>query len=103
MNTKQLIGAKIKELRKRKKITQEKLSEAVGINPRQMVRIEMGESFPTLENLEKIALVLGITVQDLFCNDSYEQRDILQQKITSKLNEFDDKTIKIIYSLVMNI
>ena len=43
----------------------------VDMNPRQIVRIENGESFPTAENLERIALALRITPQELFYNEAF--------------------------------
>ena len=71
MGIKQLLGAKIRELRKQKKYSQEYFSELIDLNPRQIVRIENGESFPTAENLEKIATVLGVKPQELFINDCF--------------------------------
>ena len=48
------LGERIKQLRKKANISQEKLAEMAEISPRQMVRIEAGQSFPTIDNLEKI-------------------------------------------------
>lgn len=64
-NTK-LIGAKIKEIRKRKKISQEALAERVSMNHRSIVRLENAYSQPTLETLEKIADALGVKITDFF-------------------------------------
>ena len=49
------IGTKIKEIRKRKKISQEKLAELVSMNNRSILRIENQQNLPTLETLAKIA------------------------------------------------
>lgn len=103
MNTKKLLGAKIRELRKRQKLTQEKLSEMVDINPRQMVRIEMGQSFPAVENLEQIAKSLGVSVATLFNNECFDEGKILREKIVSKLETFDEKALRFIYAVMINL
>lgn len=85
MDSENLLGAKIRHLRKSKNISQEKLSEMAGISPRQMIRIELGRSKPTLDNLEKIAIALGVSIQSLFENDYYETINILKKKLHEKL------------------
>ena len=97
MSTKELLGAKIRYLRKSKKIAQEKLSEMADISPRQMVRIEMGQSFPTVENLEKIALALGVSIQTLFENDYYDSEQNLKLKLIEKIQNLDEKNTKFLY------
>ena len=81
MSTVNLLGKKIRHLRKSKNISQETLSEMAEISPRQMIRIELGQSLPTLENLEKIALALNVTVQSLFDNDYYADVNTLKNKL----------------------
>jgi len=53
--TKKLLGERIKELRKAKKLSQDKLSEQIGIDPKHLSRIEVGNSYSSLSTLEKIA------------------------------------------------
>ncbi|MFI3300438.1 MAG: helix-turn-helix transcriptional regulator [Candidatus Gastranaerophilales bacterium] len=66
MNTKELIGLKIKEIRKNKKITQEQLAEAVDLDFGYISKLEVGRNFPTLGTLEKIATVLGVNICEFF-------------------------------------
>ena len=103
MTTKELLGAKIKYLRKSKKIAQEKLSEMVDISPRQMVRIEMGYSFPTIENLEKIAAALNVSIQSLFENDYYEKTEVLKSKLHEKIDMLDEKNTRFLYIVASNL
>lgn len=65
-NIKELLGSRIKEIRKRRKLTQEKLAEMVGIEPNNLCRIENGKNFPTPENLFKISKALSVDVYELF-------------------------------------
>ena len=97
MTAKELLGAKIRYIRKTKNIAQEKLSEMAEISPRQMVRIEMGQSFPTIDNLEKIASALEVSIQSLFENDYYDKTENLKQKLHSKIDLLDDKNTRFLY------
>lgn len=103
MSIKKTLGLKIKELRKKAKFSQEKFSEMVDMNPRQIVRIENGESFPTAENLERIALALNITPQELFYNEAFIPDEILKQEITRSLNTLNNKELRMIYTLIKNL
>jgi len=103
MNIKLKLGLKIKELRKKRKISQEKFSEMIELNPRQVVRIENGESFPTADNLEKIAAALDVTVQDLFYNEAYIPDEMLKDKICAGLNNMGSRELRLIYTLVKDI
>ena len=64
--TKALLGARIKELRKAKRLSQDKLSESIGIDPKHLSRIEVGKSYPYMETLESIAKSLEVEIKDLF-------------------------------------
>ena len=58
MNNKQLLGKRIKELRKAANLTQEKLAELAGIGRSTLTQIEAQTSSPTLDVVEKIANAL---------------------------------------------
>ena len=59
-------GRRIKLLRKNRHITQEKLAEIIGLNPRQLTRIETGENFPSSDTLVKLSMALDLEVKYLF-------------------------------------
>ncbi len=59
-NDKILLGARIKELRKQKKLSQNVLSEKINIDPKHISQIEVGLSFPSLDTLSNIAKVLQV-------------------------------------------
>lgn len=63
---KKCFGEQLKTCRKIKNLTQEKLAELVGINLRQLARIESGESFITAETLYNLCTVLEISPKLLF-------------------------------------
>lgn len=64
--TKELLGARIKELRKARELSQKELAELIGIEPQHMNRLEVGKSYPSLDRLERIAKVLNVPLRDFF-------------------------------------
>jgi len=59
-------GKKVKELRKKKGLTQEDLAEKINVDRSYMGFIERGERNPTLDKIEKISKALNITLSELF-------------------------------------
>lgn len=59
-------GLRLKELRKSRGLTQEKLAEKLDISPRQLTRIETGDNFPSPETLAKLSYILNIDLSSLF-------------------------------------
>lgn len=55
----------LKEYRIKKNITQEELAELLNITPRQVQRIESGESRPSLKTLKLLIKILEISDEDV--------------------------------------
>jgi transcriptional regulator with XRE-family HTH domain len=67
MNNKRLLlGARIKELRKKAGLSQDELSEKIGIDGKYLSRIEVGKRYPSLGTLESIADALRVEMRELF-------------------------------------
>lgn len=94
MSLKQKLGQRIQTLRKEQKITQERMAEIVGMDPKNISKIENGNNYPTAENLSAIASALGVEVYELFVFNSipYPQ---MKQEIIESLN--NDKNILYLY------
>jgi len=58
-------GRAVIRLRKRRKISQEKLAQLAGINRTYMGDVERGERNLALQNMEKIANALGVKLSQL--------------------------------------
>lgn len=69
------IGAKIFEIRNRKGLTQEKLSDLSKINLRTLQRIEKGTTQPRSDTLNNICQVLDINTEDIL---DYNKKDDLK-------------------------
>ena len=97
---KQLLGKRIKEIRKFKKLTQEQLAEYIGIETSSVSNIENGRYFPTAENLDKIMQILQIMPAELFMTEYNKEQDILIQELVSAMNK-DKKLTKLIYKFYL--
>lgn len=64
--TRELLGARIKEIRRLRSFSQEQLAETVGLDSKFISKIEVGRSSPSLETMENIASALGVEIKDLF-------------------------------------
>lgn len=58
-------GEKIRALRVRRRLTQQKLAVASGLSVTQVSRIEQGVHTPRFSTIEKLAEALGIDADDL--------------------------------------
>lgn len=99
---KQLLGKRIKEIRKAKKLTQEQLAEFVGIETSSISNIENGRYFPTAENLDKIMQVLQITPLELFIVEHNCENDFLIEELSNAMKT-DSKLTKLMYKFYMTI
>ena len=99
-STKILLGRKIRNLRKQKGWTQEHLSELAGINPKSILRIESGKTFPTYQNLEKFSEIFDVEVADLFNNRSLDNIETLKKYIYKDINNLDENKIRVLYNFL---
>jgi transcriptional regulator with XRE-family HTH domain len=101
MTTKELLGARIKELRKKRGFTQQKLSEIIEIDPKHLSRIEVGKSYPSLETLDKISKVLKMELRDFFeFSHQGTSRKEIDKTITTLLKEASPDILPIIAKVV---
>ena len=74
-------GERVKDLRKQKGMTQERLAEKAGITPAALSQIEKGARVPTIPVLHRIARVLGVSLDYLSGKtEKSELKDLLQQE-----------------------
>ena len=60
-----MLSDKIRELRKRSKISQEKLAEQIGVSRQAVTKWETRRGEPGVDNLIQLANYFGITVDEL--------------------------------------
>ena len=70
MEYKVAIGEKIKQLRKEKNLSQEKLAQLCSIDRAELSRVEGGKYNSSLDYLEKILNALGKTIDEIKIKDA---------------------------------
>ena len=104
MNTLKLkFGKRIKELRKSRGFTQEQLAELINIEPTNISKIECGMHFPQPDKIEKIAMAFGLEIRDLFDFEHFQTKQELIRRIDEALDNFELKTVELVYKFVSNI
>ena len=103
MDTKQMIGARIAEIRNRKGITQEQLAGKMGISPKYLSSIERGKENPTLNTLINLSVSLDVDLSDMF--SFVEIQDPVKRKslVAALLNEADNKQLEIAYKFLYSL
>ena len=100
------IGKKFKEYRKSKHLTQFELAEQVGLNEKQISRIEAGLNYPTYLTFIKLIEVLEVNITDFATQETVSLnplRDEINHIIKSS-NNFELKTyLDVLKSLRKNL
>ena len=100
MNKKELLGKRLRELRKRKGINQEKLAEMIEVDPTTISNIENGKNYPSLINLENLLNVLDSSFLEAFDIEHKNKKEDLLSQINEKLKNNPDK-LEDFYKIVM--
>ena len=117
-NIKEILAANLRENRRKKGLTQEKLAEMADMSLHYLATLELGKNFPSGEMLEKLANALDIQAFQLFypsstpegallhleqtivANIERELKQFKQDIIQEIKNNYDDKLER---SMVFNI
>jgi transcriptional regulator with XRE-family HTH domain len=102
--SKQLLGCRIRYMRKRSKFSQENLAELLGIDPNSVSRIECGVHYPSLDTLEKISNILNVEMHEFFqfrgTDNVREMRTFLIQTASEIGEEKLDEVVRVIRQVV---
>ncbi len=98
--TKILLGARIKELRKSKAMSQEQLAEKIDVDPKHLSRIEVGRGYPSLDALENIANVLSVEMKELFEFQHLDSADSVANAVDSLLESATENEKRILLKLL---
>ena len=100
MEFRQLLGARIRGLRKSRHYTQERLAEKVGINPKYLSSIERGKENPTLDTFIKLSAALEVSVGELFYQLEVENPDDRLKSIISLIDRASAEQQKLALKVV---
>ena len=85
----------LKQLRKEKGVTQEKLSETLGVSAQSVSRWELSICYPDIEMLPSIANYFGVTVDELLSNDT-QSKEKDHEIFNNTVGKLSDKTTECI-------
>ena len=102
MSIKKLLGKRLQEIRKSKKLTQEQVAEMIGVETPSISNIENGKYYPNAENLDKLMKVFNIRPHELFnCEHNAEHETLIEEMLTSMKN--DEKLTRLMYKFYSGI
>ena len=96
-----MIGKRVRDARKAKKVTQEELSEHCGCTPTHICNLENGKIGVSLELLFKISLYLGKSM-DYFVmdNENANPQIKIETNIAPKLKQCDTQMLDMVGSFI---
>lgn len=88
-------GKRLKELRKRKGLSQQQLAELVGMESSNNIsKLESGEQLPKKENLEKLCNALNIEPKELFDFGHFKSRNELITELSDTIQKASLKDLQ---------
>ncbi len=100
MDKKKLLGRRIKEIRKAKGYTQEKLAEMIDIETCSLSAIEIGRHYPSMPTVVKIAEKLDVELKSLFEFGHIKTKKEKIELIKNGLDDLSDEKIDFIYKFI---
>ena len=100
MNEKQLIGRRIKEIRKSKGLSQEKFAEKAETSPNYLSRMERGTENPTLDMLIKLSNALEVEMWEIFDFRHVVSQKELKDAIQKFSKTSDESTLRLALKVI---
>lgn len=97
-----LIGANIQKYRKKAKMTQENLAEALGLTSGHMTAIENGYTGISLPKFIEVSEVLNVSADRLLGSDS-DSDELLCNEITQLLKDCDKDELELMLAVLRTI
>ncbi len=100
MDTKKLIGMRLKELRKSKHLSQEQLAEKADINSKYLSRMERGTENPTLDMLMKLADALEVEMWEMFDFGHVKSHKDIEVALQTFIKTADEPTLRLASKII---
>lgn len=97
------LGRKIRQFRTEKGLTQSVLAEQAKIETSNISHIERGVSKAGLETLVRIALILGVTLDDLLCGTFPDNRQAFENDIIRITEDCSPKELRLLARIVKTV
>lgn len=99
-NQKELLGKRIKELRKQKGYTQDYLAEKLKIEPRQLSKLETGKHYPSFETIIALLETFDITFEELISFEHLNPANDIRKILLKDIENIDDSKIQSVYKIL---
>jgi transcriptional regulator with XRE-family HTH domain len=96
-------GERLRDLRKRRKLTQDQMGEEIGIHPRHLGKYEAMGVQPNADALVKIAKFFDVSLDYLFFGKGDPSEDIKDRELLGKMRDLDqlsEEDRKVVVSLI---
>lgn len=90
------IGKRIKIARIKADLKQDRLAEKAGLSPTHVSNVETGTTKVSLTSIVSLANALGVTVDDLLCDNLIHARTQFESDIADLLKDCDDYEIRMV-------
>ena len=102
METKVLLGRRIRELRQRRGFTIQRLAELSRIGAKYVGEIERGRENPTFVVLEKLGKALSVKIHHLLnFEHTLSGKRALRKRLDSALGKFSEAELQFIYKVAV--
>ena len=101
MLLKKELGKNIRTLRKQRNLTQEQFAELIGIDSKNVSKIENGNNYPSAETLNSIVKAFNIEYYELFIFENQIPYEEMKSKIIESLK--DNKNVVLLYKTLYGV
>jgi transcriptional regulator with XRE-family HTH domain len=95
------IGKRLKDLRRKKDVTQEQLAERADITPTYLSNIENAHSKASLPTFVKIANGLECGVDEFLCDNPLKCRPVFEERFAALPDDCDDYEVRMIVGTIV--
>ena len=94
------IGKRIKKKRVEKGLTQERLSELIGVGASHMSHMESGKTIPSMEVFITLCNVLECSADELLCREIIAAQPLMNNWLVDLVADCDDTETKILTDIL---
>ena len=93
-------GKRLRDIRRRKDMTQERLADLSGLSIQYIGEIERRKRNPSLTSIEALAKALGMTVSDFFDLEQFQvSPEEMKAKLVDQISRADEESIRLFYAI----
>lgn len=93
------LGKRIRDARKKKRLTQQQVAEKIGVEPSHISNVERGITKPSLKAVVDIAEVLGVTVDSLVYDSLSQERNHYLDSLEAVVKKATPKQLRVITAM----